>query len=201
MNAVREGWMPAAALPSPLALPMQELLARMLGEGRERAMKQVMLVGAASRVGTSFIARHWASQLASAFGNVLLIEVRPEVADEYTAAESPAALAAGRPVATITMPQHTCLGLAGNGSATLPRDWLEAFGLILWDVPPLTAAPVALVLARNVDGIVLLTQAHRTRRQVAMHTALRLQESGGRLLGVVLNRTLNFIPGWIYRLL
>ena len=192
MNAVREGWMPAAALSSPLALPMQELLARMLGEGRERAMKQVMLVGAASRVGTSFIARHWASQLASAFGNVLLIEVRPEVADEYTAAESPAA---------ITMPQHTCLGLAGNGSATLPRDWLEAFGLILWDVPPLTAAPVALVLARNVDGIVLLTQAHRTRRQVAMHTALRLQESGGRLLGVVLNRTLNFIPGWIYRLL
>jgi Mrp family chromosome partitioning ATPase len=71
----------------------------------------------------------------------------------------------------------------------------------VWDVPPLTTAPVALVLAREVDAIVLLTQAHRTRRQVALHTAQRLQESGGRLLGVVLNRSLNFIPAWIYRLL
>jgi hypothetical protein len=201
MNAIREAWMASAAPPAPLALPMQELLARLLGEARQRPIKQVMLVGAARGVGTTFIARHCAVQLAPAFGNVLMIEVRADAADEYSAIESPAALAERGPLASITMSQGTCLGLAANGNCTLPADWLDTFGLIVWDVPPLTTAPVALVLAREVDAIVLLTQAHRTRRQVALHTAQRLQESGGRLLGVVLNRSLNFIPAWIYRLL
>ena len=178
---------------------MQELLARLLGEARQRPIRQVMLVGAAGRVGTSFVARHWAAQLAPVVGKVLLIEVRPGASDEYTGVESPSALAERGPVMTIMMPDHTCLALAGQGEAALPAHWLGAFGLVLWDVPPLTTAPVALVLAREVDGIVLLAQAHRTRRHVAMHSAARLQDSGGRLLGVVLNRTLNFIPGWIYR--
>ena len=201
MNAIRESWMPTAGLPPALALPLQELLARLLGEARQRPIKQIMLVGAARSVGTSFIARHWAAQLAPAFGNVLLIEVTPDGNDEFSAADSPAALAEKGAVATIHMPQQTCLGLSGQGSASLPAEWLDAFGLILWDVPPVTSAPVAMVLARQVDGVVLLTQANRTRRQVASHAALRLQESGGRLLGVVMNRTLNFIPSWIYRLL
>lgn len=202
MNAIREAWMAAPpAPPAPLALPMQELLARLLGEARQRPIRQVMLVGAARGVGTTFVARHWAAQLAAAFGTVLMIEVRPDVADGYDSVESPRELAEHRPVASITMSQNTCLGLAGGGDCTLPAEWLDSFRLIVWDVPPLTAAPVALVLAREVDAIVLLAQARRTRRQVAMHTAQRLQESGGRLLGVVLNRSANFIPAWIYRLL
>jgi hypothetical protein len=201
MNAMREAWMASTALPAQLALPLQELLARLLGETRQRPIKQVMLVGAARGVGTTFIARHWAAQLAAAFGNVLMIEVRSDAADGYSAVESPAALAERGPVAAITMSQNTCLGLAANGECTLPAEWRDSFGLVVWDVPPLTAAPVALMLAREVDAIVLLTQAYRTRRQVAMHTTQRLQESGGRLLGVVLNRSLNFIPAWVYRLL
>ena len=205
MNAAREPWMQLPALPPALALPMQELLAKVLGESRQRAIKQLMAVGAAGRVGTSFVARHLASQLAPAFGSVLLIEVRPEAPDQYSPVESPAALALGGPVVVITMPQSVCLGLNNHADgtlpATLPADWLDAFGLVLWDVPALTASPVAMVLAREVGGIVMVAQANRTRRHVARHSALRLQESGGRLLGVVLNRTLNFIPGWIYRLL
>lgn len=201
MNAIRESWMPARDVPAGLALPLQELLSRLLGEAREKPVKQLMMVGAARGVGTSFIARHWAAQLAPAFGSVLLIEVTPDGDDPFSAAESPAALLAKGPVATLRMPQQACLDLSGRGGASLPAEWLDAFGLVVWDVPPVTTAPVAMVLAHAVDRIVLLTQANRTRRQVASHAAQRLQESGGRLLGVVMNRTLNFIPSWIYRLL
>jgi hypothetical protein len=132
---------------------------------------------------------------------VLLIEVTPNASDDSGAVATPAALTARGPVTRIAMPEHVCLGLAGKGSTTLPTEWLDAFGLIVWDVPPLSSAPVALGLAHEVDAVVLLVQAYRTRKQVALHAALRLQESGGRLLGVVLNRTVNFIPSWIYRLL
>lgn len=194
--------MPQAAVPAPLALPMQELLARLLGELRQRPIKQILLVGVTRGVGTSFVARHWVPQLVPAFGSVLLIEVLPDTGDDDDlATEAPAALAERSPVVAIKMSQDRCVGLAVGGAGKMPPDWLSSFGLIVWDVPPLTTAPVALVLAREMDAIVLVAQSHRTRRQVALHTAQRLQECGGRLLGVVLNHAPNFIPAWIYRLL
>jgi Mrp family chromosome partitioning ATPase len=49
------------------------------------------------------------------------------------------------------------------------------------------------------DGVVLVAHANKTRRQVARYVSQRLQESGGEVLGLVLNRTLNFIPEWLYR--
>lgn len=198
MNAMSERWMPAA-LPPRLVLPMQQLMAQVLGGARERGVKQVMLVGAGAGVGTSFVARHWAGQLAQAFGSVLVVEVRPGVADGIAAAESPAALAAASPVTRLTLPEPACLSQAGTGEGTLPREWLDAFGVVLWDVPPLSQSPVAMVLARKVDGIALLVQAYRTRRHVAMHAVQRLRESGGAMLGVVFNRAVNIIPGWLYR--
>jgi Mrp family chromosome partitioning ATPase len=199
MNTAREAWMPKP-LPAALALPMQELLAKILGEARERPVKQLMIVGASGRVGTSFIAMHWAQQLASAFGTVLVVEIRNEVTDEQALDFAPSETPPG-PVVCIQRSQRSVLEAVARGEAPLAHARQDAFGLVLWDVPPVTSAPVALVLARSVDNIVLVAQAHRTRRHVAIHSALRLKESGGRLLGVVLNRTLNFIPGWIYRLL
>ena len=199
MNAVREGWQVQPDIPAALAMPLQELMARLLGAARERSIRQLMLVGAASRVGTSTIAGHWSALLAAAFGNVLLIEVKAGAADGFSHAGPPAELVRQRAVTRITMPESVCLALMGTGQ--LPAEWLEAYGLVIWDVPPLAVSPAAMVLARHADATVLVTQAHRTRRQVARHSVLRLQESGGRLLGVVLNRTPSFIPDWLYRLL
>lgn len=202
MNAVREVWQAALASdqpPAPLLLALQEMLARLLGPQAPSPLRQLMLVGAASQVGTSFVAGHWAPLLAAVFGNVLLVEVK---AGAVTApAEWPDAVAlAGRgTVARVGLSEDAAVAMMAGGGA--PAEWTQAFGMVLWDLPPLTVSPVALLLARRVDGIVLLVQAHRTRSHVAQHAALRLQESGGRMLGVVLNRTLDFIPGWIYRLL
>ena len=204
---------PVPLLPQALVLPMQELMAKMLGEARQRPLRQVMLVGAAAQVGTSLVARHAASQLVSAFGRVLVIEVTSGAADDFSAL-IPGAAGTDGPVSLSRMSTATCLSLFGTqprfdvdspqareGGHPLPMAGFERFGMVIWDVPPPTHEPVAMVMAGSVDGIVLLVLAHKTRRHVAAHVVQRLQDSGGRLMGVVLNRTHNFIPDWIYRLL
>jgi hypothetical protein len=195
MNAITEAWHATPTLPPPLKLAMQELLARLLGHSRRHVVHQLMLIGAAGRVGTSFVTTHWATQL-SAFGNVLLIEVRTDVDNAQAVVPDRAAMGS---VARVRWSERFCLSQLKPG-ALLPSR-LKGFDLVLWDLPPITTSPAGLLLARQVDGIVLLAQAHRTRRHVASHAAQRLQDSGGRVLGVVLNRTLTYIPNWIYRLL
>ena len=205
MNAVREVWQKPAIEkkpPAPLSLALQEMTARLIGRGRDQPARHLMLVGAASGVGTTFVAGHWAALLSRVFPNVLLIECRAEASDLLPATSLPlvpAAPATGQAVTRLRLPDSVCLAtLAGAGTTA---EWQQAFDLVLWDMPPVTASPAALLLARHVDGIVLLAQANRTRRQVALNSVQRLQESGGNVLGVVLNRTLNFVPNWLYRLL
>lgn len=204
MNAVREGWqVPAmgdqSAPSGPLLLALQEMLARLLGPGAPAPLRQLMMVGAAPQVGTSFVAGHWSKLLAPVFGNLLVVEVKAGLPNGLLEGPEAEQLARQGPVAHLTLSDDACLAMLATGS--LPAAWTHAFRVVLWDLPPLTVSPAALMLARQVDGIVLLAQAHRTRRHVVQHTALRLQESGGRVLGVVLNRTVDFIPPWIYRLL
>ena len=186
-----------APLPAKAELPIRELVALVLGESTKVKMKQLMLVGTNSSVGTSFVARGLAQQLAPAFGRILLIEVKSGMNDEF-------ALTASLPgplVTRATMQPETCFALVARGRAHFPEDWLRDYGLVLWDVQPLTREPVALAMAGYVDSIVILAEAYKTRRQVATQTAQRLQENGGRVMGVVLNRMRSYIPAWAYRLL
>ena len=196
MNEIAEAVL-VPALPSKAALPVQELMAMVLGESSRRPMKQIMLLGATPGVGTTFLAAHFANQLAHVYGKVLLIEVRQDVPDLYPSAGP----IPPQSVTRTTMQPATCLALVAGGRADLPVEWLNEYGLILWDVPPMTVVPVSIALASYVDGIVLLAQAYKTRRQVAMQAVQRLEESGGRMMGVVLNRVKTFIPPWVYRLL
>jgi len=189
------------ALPSRLALPMQELIAKILGEASKHRMQQILLVGAAPGVGTSMVAQHLAEHLAAVSKRALLIEIRPNTTDGYDSLDVPQGESEGGRVVSIRLSSGALQKLATGEGASLPADWLAAFDMVVWDVPPITVAPTALVLGRFVDGVILLLQAHRTRRAVAEHVALRLKEGGGRLLGVVLNRSHSFIPDWIYRLL
>src|SRR5690606_10580155 len=108
----------------------------------------------------------------------------------------------GCSVARVSLSLADALRLFGIGNAdtaALFERLQQRFALVLWDMPPPTLSPVAMVAAKCMSGVVLVAQANRTRRQVAQYAARRLQESGGELLGVVLNRSLNFIPEWLYR--
>jgi len=64
----------------------------------------------------------------------------------------------------------------------------EKFDLVIFDTPPVLPRIDAAVLARHVDGIVLVVDAGHTRRDSAHRAKEALLHAGGRILGVVLNR-------------
>ena len=77
----------------------------------------------------------------------------------------------------------------------------ESFDLILLDTPPVQESSDALLLMPEIDGVILVVEAEKTRWQVARNVCTKLKKQGGSILGVVLNRRRHYIPQFIYRLL
>ena len=75
----------------------------------------------------------------------------------------------------------------------------EHFDYVILDAPPVPIFSEFRVLCKKVDGVVLVIQAESTRRQVALQARREIEEAGGKLLGVVLNRRKYYIPNWIYK--
>ena len=75
----------------------------------------------------------------------------------------------------------------------------QRFDLILVDSPPATTSPDGLALSSKVDGIVLVVEAEKTRWPVAESTKNRILSSGGKILGIVLNKRRYHIPGFVYK--
>ena len=70
---------------------------------------------------------------------------------------------------------------------------------VLFDSPPMNSCSDAIALAGKVDGVVLVVESERTRREVALQFKDRLEKSGAHILGVVLNKRKYHVPKWIYR--
>jgi non-specific protein-tyrosine kinase len=64
----------------------------------------------------------------------------------------------------------------------------ELADVVIFDSSPAVAVADAMVLSNWVDGVVLVTQARQTRRDVARQAVLNLQQAGANFFGVVLNR-------------
>lgn len=75
----------------------------------------------------------------------------------------------------------------------------EHFDLIIVDSPPATSSPDGIAISRNVDGVVLVLEAEKTRWQVADKAKEAIEKNGGNILGVVLNKRQYHIPDFIYR--
>jgi protein-tyrosine kinase len=69
---------------------------------------------------------------------------------------------------------------------------------VLFDSPPMNSCSDAIALAGKVDGVVLVVESERTRREVALQFKDRLEKSGAHILGVVLNKRKYHIPNWVY---
>lgn len=59
--------------------------------------------------------------------------------------------------------------------------------IVLVDAPPIIAVSDAAILASKVDGVLLVVQANKTRRDLAKKAKAALQKANANLLGVVLN--------------
>jgi len=83
------------------------------------------------------------------------------------------------------------------------NDFIEAvkekFDCIIFDAPPVNGSAEAKVLASKVDGVILVIESGKTRRQVAIRARKELEAAGGMFLGVILNKKKYYIPNWIYK--
>jgi protein-tyrosine kinase len=75
----------------------------------------------------------------------------------------------------------------------------EKFDYVILDAPPAPAFSEARVMCSKVDGVVLVVESGKTRRQVALKVKKQLEEAGGKILGIVLNKQRYYIPDFIYR--
>ena len=73
------------------------------------------------------------------------------------------------------------------------------YDYIILDGPPVPSFSEARVICSKVDGVVLVVEAGKTREQVATRAKKELEEAGGKVLGMVLNRRKYYIPEWIYK--
>lgn len=65
----------------------------------------------------------------------------------------------------------------------------ESYRYVLVDSPPLLNVADASLLAPTVDGVVLVLDSRRTRRGPLRTSVANLEAAGGRILGVILNKT------------
>jgi Mrp family chromosome partitioning ATPase len=77
----------------------------------------------------------------------------------------------------------------------------KRFDLIIVDAPPATMFPDGLAIVSQVDGVILVVEAEKTRWQVALSVKENILKSGGNLLGTVFNKRRLYIPEFIYRYL
>jgi len=81
----------------------------------------------------------------------------------------------------------------------LLRSLRAHFDYALIDCPPITASYEAVSLAPDVDGVVLVVEADRTKRDQIFRARQTIEMAKGSLMGLVLNRRRHVVPDWFYR--
>jgi len=73
------------------------------------------------------------------------------------------------------------------------------YQLIVFHVSDILADPIGASLCDIADGVVLVTEAERTRVPVARQAIQLLSGKGAKIIGQVLNKRRYYIPHWLYR--
>ena len=74
------------------------------------------------------------------------------------------------------------------------QQMLSLVEVVIIDAPPALTEFTGLVLARPVDGTILVVEAERTRVPIVNRARRLIEANGGRILGVVLNKQRQYIP-------
>ncbi len=72
-------------------------------------------------------------------------------------------------------------------------------GYTLIDCPAISSSDDVAMLAPDVDGVVLVVGADRTKRDQILRARQAIETADGKLLGLVLNRRRHVVPEWFYR--
>ncbi|MCM0082864.1 chromosome partitioning protein [Geomonas sp. Red32] len=87
-----------------------------------------------------------------------------------------------------------------EATARLWKKLKERFDLILIDASSDLSPNESIALSRNTDGVVLVLEAEKSRRQRVKNIIKRINDNGGTVLGVVLNKRKYHIPRFLFKL-
>jgi non-specific protein-tyrosine kinase len=96
------------------------------------------------------------------------------------------------------LPPNPAELLGSSRFAKLIENLTQHADVVLLDSPPALAVTDAAILARQVDGVVMVIEAGRTRRQMAASAKDTLDKVGAKVLGVALNRLKPQAGGYYY---
>jgi capsular exopolysaccharide synthesis family protein len=85
----------------------------------------------------------------------------------------------------------------GDAIDQLIANLKEKFDFIIFDAAPVVEFPDAFALASKVDSIILVAQSEETSIEDAQRAKLNLEQAGGHILGVVLNRQRDYTPSFL----
>lgn len=103
-----------------------------------------------------------------------------------------------RVITTGQLPPNPAELLGSKRMQKLVAALKEQADIIIFDTPPCLPLADAYILARQVDGVVLVIDAGSTRRDAGVKAKEALERAGGRILGVVLNRVNPRSGGYYY---
>lgn len=103
---------------------------------------------------------------------------------------------------------HRLVEVHGSGQRTLQnlrwqdlRGLRERFGFVLVDCPAMRDSSVVLTVARISDFVVLVVAANQAERREIKIAEQALKASSAKILGVILNKRTDPIPGFVSRFL
>jgi len=187
------------------------------------ANRVVLFAGVDSGSGCSLVCVGAAETLAqNTSGAVCLVDVNfrapslPEAfgtTNHYGLSDSLLKEGPVRHFAKLLLPRNlwllSCGSAANESTALLNSEKMKSriqelrseFDYVLLDAPPLSTYADAVALGQLADGIVLVLEAHSTKREAAVRVADHLRAANVKILGAVFNKRTFPIPESLYQLL
>jgi Mrp family chromosome partitioning ATPase len=72
------------------------------------------------------------------------------------------------------------------------------YSSIVFDMPPLSESTMVLEMAAHIDGLVLVIESGKVRREVVRQMIFDITQAGINIIGIVLNKQKHYIPQFIY---
>ena len=75
----------------------------------------------------------------------------------------------------------------------------KSFDLVIIDSSSVSSSRDSTVLSQYVDGVLMVIEAEKTRGPVVENMKTKIKNSGGNILGLILNKRRYYIPEFLYR--
>lgn len=81
----------------------------------------------------------------------------------------------------------------------LVEEAAAAYDTVVFDAPAIASSPETAPMCSYVDGVVVVVQTGKTKREIVQHSLDSIARYDGNVLGVILNRKKYYIPGFLYK--